>query len=711
MLTDAVKQEIRDRYQAISKAMPGFRSRPAQRVMIAEIAKTLARCPDQGAPVPGQTIVAIEAGTGTGKSTAYSVPGVVMALHKNRQLVISSSSIALQDQLVKRDLPFFLEAAGFTGVTVEIAKGRTHYCCNYRLAQAVGDMQQLAMFHDPSESEEAQPNEHLQAELESMAKDLADRRWDGDRDTRPPVPDELWQALTMDRHGCLNRACPYHRQCAQMAARKRVKEARVIVANHSLVLSDLAMGGGVILPDPANTFFVFDESHELHDKAVASFASSHLVGSDRRALDKMSRLAPALIDALGKAWEHEVGNLMDDLDGLCTYLKEVESFFASLQQLAITAERPRPTIEFQHSCLPVDLIETGENIVNVATRTLDSALAISEALKEMLNSGLGSKAAVEKLVSELGVHQGRLEMVVTSWRLFMSEPADESAPPVAKWVEVVPQKRGADFRVNASPVVAGPYLQKQLWDKAAGVVLTSATLSALGSFDSFLEQSGLSGYNIECHNLPSPFDYEAQGTLVIPAMPSPKNYEAHTAAVADVIADEIPKLNQSGMLVLFTSRRQMEDVARRLPPALADTVLLQGSGSKAHIIRTHQERIDAGGSSVIFGLDSFSTGVDLPRHYCSVVCIARLPFSVPDHPVLKTLSAWFERNGRDPFFAVAVPEAGRRLQQAVGRLIRTETDTGRVLVLDVRLWRSSYGRSILAGLPPFKIVAMGKEIA
>jgi len=232
----------------------------------------------------------------------------------------------------------------------------------------------------------------------------------------------------------------------------------------------------------------------------------------------------------------------------------------------------------------------------------------------------------------------------------------------------------------------------------------------MGNFDDFLRRTGLASYDVATVDLPSPFDYQTQGTINIPAMPNPKDYDKHTTALTDRLIGDLGKQGPEGMLVLFTSRRQMEDVAGRLPEALRARCLVQGEQSKREIIEEHCKRIDAGKPSVIFGLSSFTEGVDLPGAYCSMVVITKLPFQVPDSPVLRALSDWIERRGGNPFIEISCTDASRKLEQAVGRLIRTETDYGQVVITDPRLWDTRYGRAILKGLPPFRVVAKGKEV-
>ena len=681
--------------------------------MIAEVAKTLARCPDPGpnagVPTPGTTVLAIQGGTGTGKTLAYGLAGIIMAKLKGKKLIISSSTIALQEQLTTRDLPFFTKTTGMD-VKIELAKGRTRYVCQYKLTQVIGDMQQIAMFNREERAGSDVDVETIRKDVETMALDFAEARWDGDRDTRPGVSDEIWKNVTTDRNGCLNRSCPSFRTCAQVLARKRLKDADVIVTNHDLLLADLAMGGGKILPAPEEAFYMIDEAHSLPEKAVASFASSHFVNAERRNSEKLSTLAATIGDALGSAYSDTTKKIKDEAELLRGNLSDAYNFFASLAQLNPTKETPRPTLEFEQSCLPDEFFEIGSNVKTLSNSLSGLLNDCQKALNDLLGTDRSKQALFEKLLADIGFYKGRLEEVHTTWELFLQEPA-ENAPPVAKWIEANRFKTTTDYQLNSSPVVAAGYLKKLLWDRAAGVVLTSATMTTLGNFDDFLRRTGLSSYNVPCIDLPSPFDYANQGTIEIPKGPSPKNYEAHTLAVTARLVADIGQQVVEGMLVLFTSKKQMEDVAGRMPEILRSRILVQGEQSKGQIISAHRAKIDGGEASVIFGLQSFTEGVDLPSDYCTQVMVTKLPFAVPDSPVLRTLSDWIERRGGKPFMEISVPDTARKLEQAIGRLIRTETDQGRVVVMDPRLWESRYGRAILRGLPPFRIFAMGEEVA
>jgi ATP-dependent DNA helicase DinG len=719
MLEEDVKQEIRTGLDLIKQSMPGFRSRPGQLVMIAEVAKVLARCPDPVADgkemvraAPGTTIACISGGTGIGKSLGYALAGISIARRKRKKLVISTSSINLQEQLVARDLPMFFNAAK-VNAKIEIAKGRTRYVCGYRLLQAASDMSQATMFGREERAKGASDaNEVALKMVDTMVKACNDGSWNGDRDNWPGgVDDTFWSAITTDRNGCLGNNCPSFRACAQAAARKRIKDADVIVANHDLVLADLAMGGKIIAK-PEDVFYIFDESHHLPDRAVSAFATSHFVGAGQRLAERIEHFATTLSQALGPEWAVPAKSLASLAERLGDNLDEAFGYFSALAQLKPTESCPRPTLEFEMSCVPEEFHTLGANIKTLAGDIANQLDAATDALAARLGTDKVKQPLYEKLLADAGFHIGKTQEIADTWELFLEEPALDQ-PPIAKWIEASRFKGQTDYQMCASPVLAGGYLRNLLWERAAGVVLTSATLTSLGNFDDFLRRSGLSTYgdSVTCVHLPSPFNYSAQGTLEIAKMTSsPKDYDAHTLEITGRISGIIAAAVNEGTLVLFTSRRQMEDVANRIAAPHSERILMQGQLTKAEIICEHKKRIDRGESSVIFGLASFSEGVDLVDRYCTHVVIAKLAFQVPDDPVLRTLSNWVTRRGGNPFMEISVPDTARKLEQSIGRLIRTEADRGQITIFDPRLWDTRFGKAILRGLPPFRLIAKGREV-
>ena len=307
------------------------------------------------------------------------------------------------------------------------------------------------------------------------------------------------------------------------------------------------------------------------------------------------------------------------------------------------------------------------------------------------------------MLPELGFTSARLESFRTLWRMMATtDPAE--APPTARWIERTGQADRADmdFLLAASMIAPAGVLRRSLWEVCAGAVVTSATLTALGRFDRLRMTSGLRDDDgTQFLRLASPFDYRSRAELVIPWMTAdPRDPSAHTDEVVRLLPEIIDP--SRGTLVLFSAGWQLDTVYQRLPPTLQTLVLRQGEQPKAVILDTHRERIAAGEGSVIFGLASFTEGVDLPGAQCEHVIIAKIPFSVPDSPVDATYAEWLESRGRNPFMEISVPDASLRLIQACGRLIRSEEDSGRVTILDRRLVTRSYGRSLLDALPPFR---------
>lgn len=695
MLSESSKSAIRDGLKAIGVALPGFRSRLGQKQMIAAVANTLAACPEKDAPVGNGPVALVQCGTGGGKSLGYSLPSLLLAREKGKKLVISTATVALQSQLAERDLPLFIKALGLS-VTLEIAKGRGRYACALKLGRRADE---LAAQQAAGQSPDAAGVQVIQ-----LHKDLAAGRWNGDRDSLSGIDEAAWAKLTTDRHGCLGKRCLQAKACAQNAARKRVRDADVIVANHDLVLADLAMGGGKLLPAPEECFFVFDEAHHLPDRAVTAFAASHTLGADIRLLERAPRVW-AQIATLAPATAERAKSLNHETVGLRHALEEAHGFFASLDSLMPSTNEPRPVLDFGDSMVPEGFDALGGNVLNHCQRLMTLCAELGKDAERIRGE------AMDKALADLGLVVGRVERILAAWTLFLDTPAPDQ-PPVAKWVVGFARGERRDFELEASPVRAGERLSNALWSRTAGTVLASATLTVMGGFEHFLRSAGLDGRSkVTTVDIASPFDYASQGTIRIPLLKNdPKSYAGHTTEVIDYVTHMAAETTAGGCLVLFTSRRQMEEVAARLPENVRARAQMQGSRSKAAILDTHRARVDAGELSILFGLESFSEGMDLAGDYCLHVVITRLPFEVPTDPVLKSLSDWVAARGGDHFGEVFMPIAARKLEQRVGRLIRTETDHGVVSILDNRLWNKSFGRAMLRGLPPFRLLVGGRDV-
>jgi ATP-dependent DNA helicase DinG len=692
-LTDDTKAAIRTGLSNIKEGLPGFRDRPSQRRMIAEIAKTLAG--EHG----DRRLIACEAGTGTGKSLGYLLAAIPVAKAERRRIVLSTATVALQEQLANRDLPALARLSGYK-FDYTLAKGRRRYACTLKLARLSGEEErQASMFEAPAAAWTRPPEAQEVATVAEMFQAQQGKRWNGDLDAWPDqVPPALLDLVTTDRHGCLGGNCSYIDGCPFFKAREDLRTQDVVVANHDLVLADLAMGGGAILPPPDETIYIFDEAHHLPDKAVQHFSAQVRLRGAQEWLGRIGKSVQDLLLILPDNPRYR--RLADEIDkgaGRCIELIE-QVHEAVLTGWPQEAENDR--LRFRNGELPAPLREAAALLTAPARQLKDGLTSLRKALDKEIEETSVTPARVEKLIPELGAVLGRAENFADLWQMFARVDPPEQ-PPTARWIELT---RGgeADFLLAASLVSPGGLLASLLWDVCAGAVLTSATLTALGRFDRFRLAAGLRDDDGSQYlQLPSPFDYATNAELHLPWMRAdPRTPNEHTDEVVRLLKELV--VAEEGTLVLFASNWQMQDVYARLPLFYKEPILMQGELPKAEILRRHAERIEGGQGSVIFGLASFTEGVDLPGKLCSHVIIAKIPFAVPDSPVEATLADWLESRGRNPFLEITVPDASLKLIQACGRLIRSESDSGRVTVLDRRLLTKPYGRQLLNALPPFR---------
>lgn len=704
MLTDALKDDIRQAYNALMESKQ-LTPRWGQRQMIAEIANTLGRIPGPGqATAKEPAVCVIEAGTGTGKTIAYAVTAIPMALALGKRLVVATATIALQEQFVNKDLPDIKHHSGLE-FSYALAKGRRRYVCLSKLdrllVEGQGDSAMLPLYPDemgaPSAAE-AMPV------YNAMIDALGRGQWDGDRDNWPDnIVDEVWWGVTTDHAQCTGRRCPNISQCSFFKARDELQNADIIVTNHDLTLSDLALGGGAILSPPEDSIYVFDEGHHLPDKALSHFSSFCRLHTTIAWLEDskkvLAQAAPVLagLDALGRLLK----NLPSDMDEAIASMKTAEQCVSRLfEDVDTEGSREDPLLRFENGRVPEDLCVLSATLASQFQK-LASGLARMEAvLEDALDDDFSGmdKSDLETWHINLGGMQGRAEGALALWEAYATGGENEE-PPQARWITLLNSGGNFGFDLRCSPILASDILTENLWSRAAGVIVTSATITALNSFERFKLHSG-SPPEGNYKQVASPFDY-ANAVFSVPMMDcEPGDAQAHT----DAIIAKLPSLLDAseGSLVLFSSRRQMNDVYEGVMGSLGDRILVQGDYSKQEILRRHRESLDNGQGSVIFGLASFAEGVDLPGDYCRHVVIAKIPFAVPDSPLEAALAEWVEAQGRNPFMEISVPDAALRLVQASGRLLRTETDTGRVTLLDKRVISKRYGRAILDSLPPFR---------
>ena len=695
MLADSTKDAIRAAYARIKEGLPGFRARASQGRMIAEVAKALASAGG---------VAVIEAPTGTGKSMAYLVAGHEVARCQKKKLLIATATVALQEQLVQRDIPLYLKLNDMEA-KVALAKGRGRYLCPRNLLMAANSIHDAQMGLAGFEADLLLWNKPPQPrDKQSLAKlrDAFDRgEWNGDMDSAPePVSDLLRPMITTSAGGCTGRKCGQFMNCPFFAARRAVDDADIIVANQDLVLADLTMPGeddswgGVILPRPDETLYIFDEGHHVPGKAIDRGAAEVFMTASVRQLSRLGRQVHAAYSLTDK---ERLGKLALDqgdekLQELSNTLEELEKEIR-LAWLPDPAET-EPMYRGSLGQLPEPWVEHARALDLLTGEVQRWLTAVRRAVVEMTDGG----PTQEALSRELGIALERIGRQTACWRAWSSDDPD-NAPPLARWVTL-----GADQQLvcHASAVSAAGLLRNVLWNNASGVVMTSATLSAGGNFRGFADAVGLPDDAVTL-SLPSPFDLAAQARLEVPAMHTlPDAREAHAEEISAWLADHLDW--DAGNLVLFTSRAKLDRVLQKLPIAQVRKVRAQGSLGKSQLVAEHCADIEAGKGSTLFGLASFGEGLDLPGKLCETVVITQLPFAVPTDPVGATYAEWLESRGRNPFIEVSVPEATRLLTQYCGRLIRSETDHGRIVLLDRRVVTKRYGSGMLRALPPFERV-------
>lgn len=683
--------------------------------MAAQVAQTLSQAQlgkvDEGDPEPRRSIAVVQAGTGVGKSLAYSIPAISMALSRGTRVLISTATVALQEQLVNKDLPALAQQLD-QPFKFALAKGRGRFVCKLKLERLASTGEAQDEMDDLFGEEEAQartarPRHELEARIQfyrSMADALATQAWNGDRDMLETPPEaEAWSPVAAESASCTGKHCPAFSQCVYYERRKDLVAAQVIVANHDLLLSSL---GSKLLPELDNCLLVLDEAHHLPSTALDQFAGemdlSRLTWIDKLASRALRVNTVAEVEELADVPQH-AGQLRQQLQELARLVMAHYGDALKSQKDSYGPARVR----VPRGVLPEDLLEPLGLIAHHADRFLDALRAVSKALRAEIKDKPEESRRLSTIYAQVGALAPRLESIFDTTQLLLQqapEDDDRKTIPNAKWFTLETDGEYIVVKAHASPIQPGATLRQHLWSQVRGAVLTSATLTSCGQFDFFLRESGLAGDTaVTTLEVPSPFDYARQGTLVArETAADPREAARFTEEMVEALLTDLSRV-QAGALVLFTSREQMRQAVDALSTAMRSQVLVQTALPRPTLLARHRDAVALGEPSIIFGMQSFGEGLDLPGALCESLFITKLPFAPPDDPVGEARAEWLRSSGRNPFNELVVPATAIRLAQWVGRAIRTEEDRAHVYCYDRRLVATSYGQQLIKGLPPFTL--------
>jgi ATP-dependent DNA helicase DinG len=681
-------------FGVVAAEMDQYEDRPTQREMAGAIVDLYN---DGGVGL-------LEAGTGVGKSLGYLLPALRWAAKNGERTVVSTNTINLQEQLVRKDLPFLSRAlAGEYEIRFAILKGWRNYLCLLRLEQArtmSGELFDDAL--DPL-SLIARWSEHT---ADGSLGDLTE--------TPPP---EVWDEVSAEPDLCTRNKCQHFQKCFLFAARKAAAEADVVVVNHHLLMSDVAVrraqrnwGDAAVIP-PYNRL-VIDEGHHLEDAAAAHLGESATLRGLQRLMTRLVRPSTSRQRSRGilVALKERLQGRDDvfsqaSLDLLKSTIEPAvaasrekgEIVFALLDRFLREEDQPcvRLTDDFETHAIWHEGLSAALNDLYTSTARISDGLDL---IRKRMEAETLRDEPTAMLLSELRGVSRRLEGLAVALHGALDPGPD--GPKRIRWIET--RGREGNVAVTWVPLDLAPILRDNLFEHIRTTIITSATLATDAKFEFLASRLGVDQLDIPpvAAAFASPFDFAVQSVIAIPTdVPAPNaDGPKHLAAVIDMISD-FADASDGGLFALFTSHRDVREAALALRSrGMADNrpLLVHGEESRDLLL----EKFRLSGRAVLLGTSSYWEGVDVPGHALRGLLIARLPFRVPTEPVTAANCEAILERGGDPFAEYMVPHAALRLKQGFGRLIRSTTDRGAVIIADPRVLTKKYGADLMRTLPP-----------
>ena len=663
--------------ESLSQHFVLYENRPEQVEMMRSVAKAISN----------QQHLLVEAGTGTGKSLAYLIPAIQWAWQNGLRVVISTNTINLQDQLVRKDIPT-LQAALGVPFQVALLKGRSNYVCPRRL--------ESMRRRGPRAIEEMRVLAKLLVWLpQSETGDRTEITLSGARDYA------VWERLSAKDEGCTTERCASQMggTCPFYLARRAAESAHLIVVNHALLLADVASENRVL---PEYRYLIIDEAHHLEEATTKGLSfTSQQAEFERRLKDLgsqdsglmgqvLSRCAQAIPSEKYTLLERDIGHAHN---AISTCILHSDNFFNMAQLFAEAAEyqssnkydRRVRIVPTARASPEWEAVETAwENLNNALSPVIQVLVRLSKELMEFEMFDIDNREDMATSLRAAAHHQNDF---VNKMDELVSQPNANQI----YWIEL--SRDGKRLSLHIAPRDVGELVEKHLWHAKDAVVMTSATLTTGGEFNYTLGR--LRAQDADVLAVGSPFDYQTATLVYLPSdIPEPSDRSGHQVALEHGLV-QLCSATKGRTLVLFTSHAQLRETANAIrPPLERDGVLVYDQSSSAS---RHQllESFRTAGSAVLLGARSFWEGVDVPGEALSVLVIVRLPFDVPSEPIIAARSETFEK----PFIDYSVPEAVLRFRQGFGRLIRTRSDRGVVVVFDRRVRSKQYGREFLGSLP------------